>query len=380
MSPENTPSKTCPTCGSPLGENATRCLVCGHTFAPAAEAQKKPSVEVKAPRLPNISLSLPIALLIMLILLGIGAGVVFAVLRGTGRVVEPTATATLTITPTVTLTPTATSTATQVPTPTPLPPIEYVVKSCDNCGTIALTFKVSTASIIVSNNLDSNCTTLVPGQTLRIPQPTPTWTPPPTSTLSAVEATDAACQKISYTVTANDTLSGIADMYNVSIQSIKDYNGLPSDSVWEGQKLDIPLCERLPTPGPTPTATPPPPYPAVSLLLPADGSAFMNANDVITLQWAAVSTLLQNEAYAVTIEDVTSGDRRLVEYVTDTKFIVPANFRPADSLPHIMRWYVTIVRQTGTTNDDQPIYSPAGAISTPRVFTWWSSGVTTPNP
>ncbi|HNT53130.1 MAG TPA: hypothetical protein PKG95_00340, partial [Anaerolineaceae bacterium] len=105
MSPENTPSKTCPTCGSPLGENATRCLVCGHTFTPAVEAPKKPTVEVKGSRLPEITLSLPIALLIMLVLLVIGAGVVFGILRGTGRVVEPTPTAPLTITPTITLNP-----------------------------------------------------------------------------------------------------------------------------------------------------------------------------------------------------------------------------------------------------------------------------------
>ncbi len=55
---------------------------------------------------------------------------------------------------------------------------------------------------------------------------------------------------------ANDTLAGIALNYNVELQAIKDFNQMPSDTVFVGQVLTIPLCRRLPTPGPTPTATP----------------------------------------------------------------------------------------------------------------------------
>jgi hypothetical protein len=38
--------------------------------------------------------------------------------------------------------------------------------------------------------------------------------------------------------------------------------------------------------------------------------------------------------------------------------------------PHVIRWTVVTVRQTGTDNDGNPIWEPAGAVSDPRVFTW----------
>ena len=59
---------------------------------------------------------------------------------------------------------------------------------------------------------------------------------------------------------------------------------------------------------------------------------------------------------------------RITEYVTDTKFIIPATFRPTGTTPHIMRWFVTPVRQSGTTKDGQPIYEQGGASSAQRVF------------
>ena len=180
---------------------------------------------------------------------------------------------------------------------------------------------------------------------------------------------------MTYTVRENDTLSNIAANYNIEIESLKAYNGLSGDIVYQGQTIIIPLCERRPTPGPTPTATLPPPYPAPNLLLPADGAAFMAVSDTITLQWSSVGTFGQNEAYAVTIVDVTEGKgRKLVDYVTDTKFIVPPSFRPMDDKPHVIRWWILPVRQTSSTEDGEPVWDPAGAVSTERVFTWWGMG------
>lgn len=386
MSPEDTSPKTkvCPTCGTRLASNATRCLVCGRSFA-GVESKEKKSGEaaVKNPKLPEVTLSLPIAIGLILLILAVGAGAVFGVMRGTGQVVAPTPSVTPSQTATVTMTPTATATATVEPTWTPLPPVEYTVGEGDNCITIALAFDVSVTSIISTNNLPAACDNLYPGQKLMIPQPTLTPSPQPSQTLSVAEATDVACEKYDYVVRANDTLYGIATNFNVSAQAIQNYNGLASDIVYEGMPLVIPLCERLPTAGPTPTPTNPPPYTAPNLLLPADGAVFTAANDSVTLQWAAVGTLLQNEAYAVTVEDVTEGKgRKLTEYVTDTKFIVPASFRPTDTQPHVLNWYVISVRQVGSSIDGKPIYEPAGAASASRSFVWWSTGgsATTPTP
>lgn len=367
------PTKLCPTCGTRVSEDASRCLVCGSDLS----GTEKPSIKSKTvlgSRMPQITLSLPIALILLALFLGIGAVLVYFALQETGRVVDPTATPTATATVTLTVTPTP---ETPIPTGTPLPtptPMSYTVVAGDTCAGIAFTFGVSIQSIVLLNNLPADCNTLVEGQQLLIPQPTPTPTALPTSTLSPADATEQACEKVNYEVQENDTLSSIANSYNVPMAVVQEYNGLSSETVFSGMNLIIPLCERFPTPGPTPTATLPPPYSAANLLLPPDGARFNESGDTVTLQWASIGTLLENEAYEITIIDFTDGDsRRLVDYVTDTKFIVPATFRSSDSIPHLYRWWVMTARQAGTDEDGNPVWDPAGSASDQRVFMWSGS-------
>jgi LysM repeat protein len=352
--------------------------VCGTELDQRAETKKSP--EVRAKRLPEITLSLPAALAMFALFLTLGAVLIFLVLNsGNGteiaetlpEVGTPTASPTETTTATITLTPT------QAPTWTALPPIDYVVRPGDSCAGIAAVFNVSVQSIILENNLSANCD-LYEDQPLLIPQPTPTASPQPTATLSDAEKTEVACETINYTVQANDTLSSIANTYNVLMATIREYNGLPSDTVYEGQNLVIPLCLRRPTAGPTPTPTQLPPYPAPNLLLPSDGASFVSASDTITLQWAAVGALESNEAYAVTITDLTSDDKMTVtEYVRDTSFIIPSSFIPTAGRPHIFRWSVYIVRQIGGDEDNGENWEIAGNRSDDRVFAWLG---TTTNP
>lgn len=382
MSSELPSQKTqvCPTCGTRLSESATRCLVCGTELsAQPAEEQKKAAKNVErsvqASRMPEITLGLPAALGLMAIILLIGAGVFYAALNMGGRVVEPTAVPTVTETalPTETTTPVPTNTA--VPTPTELPPFDYTVAAGDTCSLIALNFGISVNSLIILNNLPVSCNNLYVGQVLKVPYPTATPAPLPTSTLSGAAATEDACEKVPITVQENDTLSSISLNYAVSMEAIKEYNGLSTDNVFIGQQLLIPLCERAtPVGQATRTPTLPPPYSAPNLLLPADGGAFTLANDVVTLQWSSVGTLRDNEFYRVIVEDITEGQaRRLTDYVTDTKYIVPTDFRPKDNVAHVIRWWVSTVRQTGTDEQGQPIYSSAGADSQKWVFTWVGS-------
>jgi LysM repeat protein len=326
--------------------------------------------------MPEVTLSLPVALAVLAGFLVIGAAALYFTLQGTHQIQPPTPVPSPTITSTSTATPTETLIPTETPTLTPEPPIEYTVQSGDSCGAIASLYNSSVAAIISLNSLNSNCTNLNIGQKIKIPRPTPTPLPPATATLEPAAATRAACETVSYTVQANDTLSTIAANYGVSMQSIKEFNGLSTDSVFVDQKLQIPLCRRAATPGPSPTPTTPPPYQAPNLLLPADGAPFTLSNDTVTLQWASIGTLRENESYQVTIEDVTSGSgRKLVSYMTDTKFIIPITFRPQDNLSHVMRWTVTTVRQTGTDDQGNPIWASAGAASIPRDFTWTGSGL-----
>lgn len=377
MSPDtNTPqTKICPTCGTRVSEKATRCLVCGTEFGTASAP--KTAKPIKGTQMPEVTLSLPAALGIFALLLAVGAIVIYFVLQTTGRVVQPTPVASPTVTPTVTFTPTETQTPTPLPTYTPLPPLDYTVKAADTCISIAYMFHVSVQSLILSNNLGSNCI-LSENQLLKVPQPTPTASPMPTGTQNSDMSTEAACQKDKHLVAAGETLSSIASAYGVPMSAIKDYNGLASDTVFEGLYLNIPLCKRNPTPGPTPTPTIPPPYPAPVLLMPADGASFTLANDTFTLQWAAVGVLRPNEQYQITILDATDeNQRKMVDYVTDTKYTVPVSFRPNDTIAHVMRWWVVPVRQSGTDNSGKAVWEPAGAASDQRVFSW-TGAVTSP--
>jgi LysM repeat protein/ribosomal protein L40E len=371
--PTSQKSQICPTCGTRLSENATRCLVCGTELTTKAAAKsKKAESGMQASRMPEVTLSLPAALGALAVILLIGAsGVYFSLRAGIGgQLSEPTAVLTPSETPTITATVTETSVPTAIPTETPLPPFDYTVRANDTCGGIAVAFGVSVQSIVVLNNLPTTCIISV-NQVLKIPYPTPTPAPPPTEIPNEATQTAQACEKVPYTVQENDTLSSISLNYNVPQDAIKFYNGLSTDNVFLGQTILIPLCERAATPGPTPTATLPAPYQAPPLLLPADGAAFTLANDVVSLQWASIGTLRENERYQVTIEDVTSGQgRRLTEYVTEQKFIVPTTFRPNDDVAHVIRWWVTTVRQNGVDEQGQPVYDSAGAISEKRVFTW----------
>jgi LysM repeat protein len=373
MSRETTPTKLCPTCGTRLAENATRCVVCGTEFSATPKQKAKSEKTIQGARMPEVTLSLPIALGLLAIFVVVGALALFITLKGTGKLPDSTPVPSATATATITLTPTETLIPTDSPTLTPEPPDEYTVKTGDSCISIAGLFGSSVPAIISLNSLNSQCTDLQVGQKILVPRPTATPPPPPTATLESAAATRAACQTATYTVQANDTLSTIANSYNVSMSAIKEWNGLSTDNVFTDTKLIIPLCMRAATPGPSPTPTTPPPYPAPNLLLPANGDMFTLSADAVTLQWASVGGLRDNERYQVIVEVLTGGSgHKLTEYVTDTKFIVPGTFRPQEN--SIIMWWVVTVRQTGTDDQGNPIWSTAGAASEMRVFGWSGSG------
>ena len=381
----STKTKICPTCGTRLSENATRCLVCGAEFTakPEPKAAKKVEKSVQASRMPVVTLSLPAAVGILAVVIVVAAAIVFLSLRATlpEGTLDAAVTPTPSETPTATLPATATIPPTDVPTATLQPPFDYTVGAGEYCSTIAYNFGVSIQSIIITNNLPSTCP-LSQGQVIKVPYPTPTIAPAATNTPLPVDATKQSCETVPITVQDGDTLSTIAANYAVPPEAIKEFNGKTTDNVFIGESLLIPLCKRAATPGPTPTATIPPPYPAPNLLLPADGAAFTLANDVVTLQWASVGTLRDSEAYQITVEDITSSQsRRLTDYVTDTKYIVPTSYRPKDNVAHVLRWWITPVRQAGTDDQGQPIWAASGAVSDKRVFTWVGIAVAgTPNP
>ncbi|HLF02943.1 MAG TPA: LysM peptidoglycan-binding domain-containing protein [Anaerolineales bacterium] len=81
--------------------------------------------------------------------------------------------------------PTVATAQAPVPTPTPRPtrtpaptskPSTYQIISGDTCTSIAVRFDISLESLIIANNLDSECR-IFAGDSLKIPAPTPTIAP-----------------------------------------------------------------------------------------------------------------------------------------------------------------------------------------------------------
>jgi LysM repeat protein len=330
----------------------------------------RPAASGRALAVPRLSSSNVLVFGLVGLLAIVGSLLVYTALSGgLGNILNPgtpTPTATVTPPPTFTLTPTATETP--VPTATPLPPIPYTVVPNDTCLKIAADFQVSVQSIQDANP-GLNCNLLSVGQVLQIPQPTYTPTPLPTATLQA--GVVQAPTPTFYTVRAGETLALIARVFQVTVQDLMEANGITDpDSIREGQVLRIPV-EKAVTPGPTATPSPPPPYPAPNQLVPSDGQVFTANDATVTLQWTSVGELRAGEFYYVIIEDVTCQCARVrQEITTETKFIIPADFRPTDAAPHIFRWSVGTVRQRPGPEGGQPIYDPAGATSPNRDFVW----------
>lgn len=387
--PNKKSTKLCPTCGTRAAENAPRCLVCGTEFVsdnkPAGKRisqtkQNKISApEIRGARMPEVTLSVPVILFLFIVFLAIGAGAVYFGLQATGAVVEPTAAPTETLTPTLTLTPTPiTPVASFTPQPSPTP-LSYRVQLGDSCGSIAYLFNVSVLSIILENNLDTGCSLSI-NDDLQIPHPTPTLTPVATNTPSSIQATRDACDVDYYTVVEGDDLSTIALYRGVSVEAIMEWNGKTLDTVFLGETIAIPNCLRDYVAGVgTVTPTPAPPKQKPELLLPNDGQGFSLENNVVTLQWASVGILLDNEFYQVTVRDVTDGNiEPLVIEVKDTKFTVPSDYRPMENSVHIFRWWVMPVAKIGVNSDGTPIYIPGGPSSDFRNFSWTGSAPDAP--
>jgi LysM repeat protein len=368
-------SRICPSCGTRIADTASRCAVCGMVFESGTGRTAKIPSRISGT---SATLNLPVGVVIAgpILSLIFGALVVVVMVRaGYFPGTSSTPAVLPSVSPTITLTSLPTNTEAPTPTPTPLPPIKMTVQAGDTCLGLAAKVGLQDINLITDQNGKSvDCSNLQPGQELAFPQPTPTLPPASTATRNAFKQTEAACPFDSYTVEDGDNLSGIAGSYNVSIESIKKWNSqysFENDVVFAGMVLRIPLCERLATPGASPTPTTPPPYPAPNLLSPRDGTIFGSNDQEIALQWAAVATLRDNEEYVVTIEDISSGSAdKILNYVKDTRFIVPTNLRPTDGSTRIYRWSVSVVRISGTTDAGNPIYISAGLASERRVFAW----------
>ena len=99
--------------------------------------------------------------------------------------------------------------------------IVYVVKKGDSLWKIANNYNISVDALKSANKLTSNLLSI--GQELKIPS-----SGSPTSNY------------VTYTVKKGDSLWKIANNYNISVNTLKNYNNLTTDLLSIGQKLKIP--------------------------------------------------------------------------------------------------------------------------------------------
>jgi LysM repeat protein len=115
----------------------------------------------------------------------------------------------------------------------------YVVQPGDQLLRIARRFGITLSALKAANGLASD--TLQPGQVLTIPGPTATPTPSRTPTALPTNY-------VAYVVERGNRLAQIAAMYGVTVEAIKTANGLRSDTIVPGWTLAIPNPATRPVP------------------------------------------------------------------------------------------------------------------------------------
>ena len=117
---------------------------------------------------------------------------------------------------------------TDLPKPITVPTKSYEVKSGDTLGKIANLHSMSVSELMKRNNLTNHL--IFPGQKLNVSNSSsPPDTYEPSHPVTQPTAT--------YTVKSGDTLSHISVKLGMTIQQIKELNGLTKDTIYIGQQL-----------------------------------------------------------------------------------------------------------------------------------------------
>ncbi len=365
----------CPECETRVAAKASTCLMCG---ASLEEETKDEAEEKEPPRGLPAWVSSVVVVVLAIIILTVGAFSFYTLLiaEPPAEDLPPTASPTPTSTSTPTSTPTQTPTST--PTSTPIPPITHKVEKGETLSDIAVLYDLP-AEEILALNPEVEPDLIRAEDVLLIPAPTPT--PGATSTPDPDNPTPTPGDFVVHVVKSGETLLGIAEQYDVSIDLIRTANDLPADeeTIQAEQSLIIPNEKGAPTPTPTinpnATPTPIPPYEAPALLNPPDGMLFADAQEPV-LQWASVSVLRDDEWYQLTISQPDGGVISDTIRTRATAWRVPEELlEKANAQVSEIAWQVQIVREA--LEGDEIVYEEAGAASERRTFSW-PKGTLTP--
>jgi LysM repeat protein len=305
--------------------------------------------------------------------------------------IPPTASHTPTMTPlpTDTRPPTQTPTITPTPAPTdtPRPSRFHTVTSGETMFGLSLRFRVSAESIAQANDLPLE-SGIQAGQQLVIPWPTAT--PPLESVALEINGetviADASDCDI-YEIQPGDSAYALSVDRGVPLEAIIAVNRHTQESIQllqPGDTLCIPEViyggTLPPTAGPSPTPSPTLLPEGPALLYPVRDAVIDPPDGVVTLQWAAVKNLAQEEWYMVEVSDLDEIDSLPHRgFTRDTSFQLPSSWRPTEADTHQMRWRVSIVQVTDWRSDGQPIYTYGGESSENAFFSWLGA-VPTPTP
>lgn len=180
-------------------------------------------------------------------------------------------------TPTVSTKPVTNVKAPAVTAPKPASTAKtYTVKSGDTLSGIASKNKVKLADLLTWNKLKAT-TIIYPGQVILVSKGTVTTstTKPAapnkvgetTKTPSSTNKTDETSKspappaktddssQASYTVKAGDTLSALGLQFSITVEDLKKLNGLTSDNIFVGQKLNVGSAVAAPQTPPTSNIT-----------------------------------------------------------------------------------------------------------------------------
>ncbi|MCD4738537.1 MAG: LysM peptidoglycan-binding domain-containing protein, partial [Anaerolineae bacterium] len=198
----------------------------------------------------------------------------------------------------------------------------------------------------------------------------------PTPTLVPDQPTPTYAPYLLHTVKRGDTLSTIAEKYNVSMADIRWANDIPSDST----TLQVEQLLQIPQYTPTPEAQQPTMvagtpaqragYASPTLLYPPAGMTFTGAQTLVMLQWTSTGILEEEEYYRVELITPT-GDKSAstYTYLRSTAWRVPEELFPAPEIANrTCSWRVAIVRRSGPVAKlVDTVISPAAEK---RTFFW----------
>jgi membrane-bound lytic murein transglycosylase D len=114
----------------------------------------------------------------------------------------------------------------------------YVVARGDTLGAIADSFRMSVTELRMLNELPDGSTRIYPGQRLIVSSTAERTAPPPPSSVPRAVSPSTGT---TYTVRAGDTLGGIADAHGIGISTLRRLNGMKSKAtrIYAGQTLVV---------------------------------------------------------------------------------------------------------------------------------------------